>query len=222
MAKNNAINNRSSELTVDPGATGDSFVQFDINTTNEYRVGVDDTDSDAFKVSQGGALGTNDHFAMSADGERTLPLNPCFYAVLGSDESNVTGSGTAHTLGTSTAFTSVYDQGSNLSSLNPVTFTAPITGRYALTVNCGFSGVDTATATSTRTVIVTSNRNHTIFTGYSPDVDSLGTNVSMVVDMDASDTATFTGTVFGQVGDTADIEGVAADGFTGVSGCLVS
>ena len=42
MAKINAINNQSAELTIDPGASGDSFIQFDINTTGEFRVGVDD------------------------------------------------------------------------------------------------------------------------------------------------------------------------------------
>ncbi len=40
MAQNNALNKKSQELTVDPGASGDSFVQFDINATGEFRIGV--------------------------------------------------------------------------------------------------------------------------------------------------------------------------------------
>ncbi|MDC7243658.1 MAG: hypothetical protein PQJ44_06955 [Sphaerochaetaceae bacterium] len=94
--------------TIDPGASGDSFVQFDINTTGEFRVGVDD-DGDAFKISQGSALGTNDTFIMSAAGERTMALQPAFLAYLGTTDSNVTGDATVFTLGSGNALTEVFD-----------------------------------------------------------------------------------------------------------------
>ena len=60
MAKINSINNKSSELTIDPGSSGDSFIQLDINSTSKFIIGVDDDDSDKFKISAGGALGTGD------------------------------------------------------------------------------------------------------------------------------------------------------------------
>ena len=47
MATKNSLNNKSQELTIDPGASGDSFLQFNINTTGEFRIGVDDTDEKA-------------------------------------------------------------------------------------------------------------------------------------------------------------------------------
>lgn len=52
------------ELTV---ASGDPYLQFDINGTDKFRVGVDDTDSDKFKVSAGSALGTNDALVIASD-----------------------------------------------------------------------------------------------------------------------------------------------------------
>lgn len=220
MAQNNAINNRTSELTIDPGASGDAFNQFAIAGTDEWRIGVDDDDGDSFKLSQGAALGTNDTFVITPDGERTLPLNPCFYAFLATDETNVTGDGTIFTVGTNTAFTEVFDQGSNL-TLNPVTFTAPVVGRYLICFNLS---VTDATVAVDRfdSAIVTSNRNHTIINAYNPASDTFGMNQSVVLDMDASDTATFTVRVAGEAADTVDVFGDATGGGTSVSGCLVS
>ena len=118
MATNNAINNTSNPLassavTIDPGASGDSYVQFNINTTGEFRIGVDDNDGDAFVVSQGSALGTNNTYRIDAStGIVTLPLQPAFVAKLNT-ENNVTGDGTVHTFGTTTATTEVLDTGSD-------------------------------------------------------------------------------------------------------------
>lgn len=47
MATKNSIGNKSQDLTLDPGASGDSFVQFDINGTGKFRVGVDDNAADS-------------------------------------------------------------------------------------------------------------------------------------------------------------------------------
>ena len=127
MATINALNNASGELTIDPGASGDSFIQFDINTTGEFRIGVDDTD-DSFRISQGSALGTNDMFVVTAAGEITTPSQPAFNAYMGSTASNVTGDGTLYAI----AFdTELYDVGSDYNT-GTYTFTAPVTGRYRM------------------------------------------------------------------------------------------
>jgi len=125
MAKINSIDNKSSELSIDPGASGDSFIQFAINTTGEFRIGVDDDASDSFKISQGSALGTNDTFIMSDTGERTMPLQPCFLAHINSDISNVTGDGTVYT---AVWDSEEFDQGGDFDGTS--TFTAPVTGKY--------------------------------------------------------------------------------------------
>ena len=128
MAKINSINNKSGSLEVDSGASGDSYVQFSINTTGEFRIGVDDDDGDAFKISQGSALGSNDMFVMTATGECTMPLQPAFLAYLGTTDNNVTGDGSVYTFGGGNALTEVFDQNSDFNTNG--TFTAPITGRY--------------------------------------------------------------------------------------------
>lgn len=62
------------QITIDPGASGDSFVQYNINSTGEYRLGVDDDDGDAFKLSQGSALGTNDLIVVQPEGNTVIDV----------------------------------------------------------------------------------------------------------------------------------------------------
>lgn len=195
MAKINAINNKSEELTIDPGASGDSFVQFDINATGEFRIGVDDDDSDKFKISQGSALGSNDTFVMTAAGERTMPLQPAVLAELSAGASNVTGDGTTYTL---TYDSEIFDQNNDLSS---PTFTAPVTGRYLIVQNFSLTNSLTSSHTTLISNIVTSNRTYmgNYFDPYSYR-DSSGTlsfNGVALADMDASDTASINFTISG-------------------------
>jgi len=202
--KKNAINEFTTELTIDPGASGDSFVQFDINGTGEFRIGVDDDDSDKFKISQGSALGTNDTFVMTSSGERTLPLQPAFAGYLSSTDSSITGNGATYTFGSGNSITEQYDIGSNFSTS---TFTAPVTGKYLFqftTKNGNLLG--DGTATDATISIVTSNRT------WSMDIKTGGLNSSAVdlvvlADMDASDTTTFTIVITGMNSDAANIQG---------------
>lgn len=145
MATNNSIDNTSnplasSAITIDPGASGDSYVQFDINSTGEFRVGVDDDDGDDFKISQGSALGTNDYFIVDASsGARLLPLQPAFSAFPNAAKTNVTGDGTTYTV----VFDSEnFDQGSDFDGTS--TFTAPVAGQYAFYVSISFSDLSTS------------------------------------------------------------------------------
>jgi len=184
MAQNNSINNKTSELTVDPGSSGDSFIQFNINGTSEFRIGVDDTD-DSFRISQGSSLGTNDTFIMTSNGELTKPLNPSFLAIVTSTISNVTGDSTDYTI---VWDTEVFDQGNDFSS---TTFTAPVTGRYFFEYHITFSGLTSSHITGL-THIFTSNADYRpSYMNYYTMSDSntrLGVNGSVVADMDASDT----------------------------------
>lgn len=190
MATKNAISNKTGSLTVDPGASGDSFLQFDINTTGEFRIGVDDTDSDAFVISQGSALGTTNTFRMSAAGERTMPLQPVFSAYT-STLLNVTGDGTVYTILWSNE---IFDIGSDYNT-GTGTFTASTSGRYRFILNVWISDCDNAAFTSIYTQIVTSNRT---YTGCKEDpyirctqYGSYGQAsfvLSALVDMDAADT----------------------------------
>jgi len=187
MATQNSINKKSESLTLDPGASGDSFVQFDINGTSEFRIGVDDTASDAFKISQGSALGTNDVLVATAAGEITQPLQPAFLAVLASTISNVTGDGTLYTI---VWDTEVFDQNSDFDGTS--TFTAPVTGRYeiSMAVTVGDLG---AAHTDGYSLIYTSNRSYlphqANYAAYRDSSNIVSLSFSILCDMDAADTA---------------------------------
>ena len=143
MATNNAIDNTSNPLastavTIDPGASGDSYTQFNINGTGEFRIGVDDTD-DSFRISQGNALGTNDTFVISSGGLITRPLQPSFRATPSSTLSNVTGDGTAYTV---VFATESFDRNGDYDGTS--TFTAPLTGLYYFACSLSFDDLTTS------------------------------------------------------------------------------
>ena len=209
MGKVNAINNKSEELTVDPGASGDSFIQFDINGTGEFRIGVDDDASDSFKISAGSALGANDTFVMTAAGESTMPLQPAFLAYLGTTDSNVTGNGATYTLGGGNALTEVFDQNSDFNTNG--TFTAPVTGRYMFAAEIEFDDI-TSAMTLGLGIFVSSNgkwrfdRNDPGNIGVT---NGLQYGASVLIDMDAADTCTCTVEIYNGAGNDADVIGVA-------------
>jgi len=188
MATKNSINNKSQELTLDPGASGDSFVQFDINGTGEFRIGVDDTD-DSFRISQGSALGTNDTFIMTDAGERTMPLQPAFHAYLSSNQNNVTGDGTSFD---PICDTEVFDQGGDYNNGTGV-FTAPIDGRYLFSIGLALSGLGAANTRGTFSLVTSDATFYAIdadFGNMRQSIDELRmTQYSIIADMDSADTA---------------------------------
>jgi len=207
MAKKNSISNASQDITIDPGSSGDSFIQFSINGTGEFRVGVDDDDSDKFKISQGSSLGSNDTFVMTSAGERTMPLQSSFLAYNSSSDTNQTGSGTTVTVEFDTE---VFDQNNDYNNSTD-TFTAPVTGRYIFEASI-IIGNFTA-ADEMEVYGVTSNRTFTMnyidpntvktSTGY------YGAAVAFFADMDASDTCKIQIMVDGEAGDINTIYGTS-------------
>ena len=217
MAKINSINNASSQLTIDPGASGDSFVQFDINAIGEFRIGVDDNASDAFKISQGSALGTNDTFVMTAAGERTMPLQPAFLVRIDGDVSNVTGDGTIYTL---VYDAETFDVGSNFSTS---TFTAPIAGKYFFNFSINLANVNTFT--SVQSTIICSTAGSFQNQGYViAGQNSMSAQMQLFVVLAASETVTTSVRVLGG-SKTVDIQGNSGTGgfvvsfFSGVLIC---
>ena len=225
MAKNNAINNRSGQLTIDPGASGDSFVQYAINATDEWRVGCDDTD-DSYRISQGSALGTNDTFIATAAGEITRPLTPAFLGYVASQDANVTGDNTLYLVGTNVAYTEIFDQGGDFTTAG--VFTAPVTGRYVLTGSVQIL-IPVAGGLYFTLVIVTSNR--TFYGSNYPSrnnvvglygvSESLSPHIFCIADMDAADTASLR--IAANTGaKTSDINaGSSSDLYTRFAGYLV-
>ena len=124
MATNNSANTSSGKLSLE--TTGDLQLEYIGGTSWSH--GLDDDDSDAFKLCTGIVLGANTTFSMSTAGERTLPLQPMFLAYLGTTDSNVTGDATLFRLGSGNALTESFDLGGNFATNGY--FTAPTAGRY--------------------------------------------------------------------------------------------
>jgi hypothetical protein len=158
--------------------------------------------------------------SVETTGEVTMPRTPAFLAYLGASDANVTGAGATFTLGSVTALTEVFDQNADFNTNG--TFTAPVTGRYhfdyVMTVSTLTAAMNNATLS-----IVTSKRTYTggrvnIGAGRSSG-NSYSINLSVLADMDAADTATFSLVVFNGAGDVATAQG-AGSPITYVSGSL--
>lgn len=218
MATKNSVNNATGDLTVDPGAAADSFVQFAIGASKDFRIGVDDTD-DFYKIAEGNALGTNDTFIMTDDGERTMPLNPAFLGNLDNDILNATGDNLDVTI---LFDAEIFDQTGDFSIVTGL-FTAPRTGRYFFARNTRLDGL-TSAMDGYLMSLLTSNRTY-IGVGYSSIVtvpEGTGRwHWSMLCDMDAGDTAASRIRASGG-GRTADIIGDATDPQTYFSGYLAA
>jgi len=141
----------------------------------------------------------------------TMPLQPAFNAYASTAQNNlaVAGSGTLLIFGAER-----FDVGSNYDTSNGH-FTAPVTGKYQLSVTTRIDGIDPA---STYIYVTLTTSNSTYYVMYDhggTDAAYFSYNFSVLADMDASDTAYVT---FYQSGGsaTADFVVAGANRFTGV------
>lgn len=197
----------STSVTFDPGASGDTFIGFDINGTPEFCLGVDDSDSDSLKACLGGVIGTNDAFVAYPDGEVVLPLQSAFHAYQSSTATNATGGSVGYYLALDTE---VYDQNADWDN-STYTFTAPVTGLYYFGYVVYLSDLD-AGHLSSHYRVDTSNRNIRALEeapGAVRDVNNeYSTKVGVLTNMDAADTAQFRIFVFNGT-QTVDVDGGA-------------
>lgn len=165
-------------------------------------------------VGNAGSLGID----ISAAGEVTLTGQPSFLARNNAAILNVTGGGTVYT---GVFATEVFDQNADFDGTS--TFTAPVTGRYALFVKLLFTGV-TSGMTTCSLDLVTSNRtylggriNPANVSTASGDLDI---DLVVIADLDAGDTVTVQ-IALGNGTDVADFSG-GADGRTIFGGQLIA
>ena len=144
-----------------------------------------------------------------------MPLQPAFSFQTSAAITDVATDGAANTVKFGAQ---IYDQNGDFDA-STFTFTAPVTGKYQLNSIVFMSNAD-AESTYLRMVIKTSNREYTniIDPEWSADRERQTMTISVLADMDASDTAYVT---IGQYEGTAqmDIPATAESNFSGYLAC---
>ncbi len=164
-----------SVILLPDGAVGGPSWSFSADTNNgAYRIGTDN-----WAMSAAGAK----IWETSAAGAINHPLQPSFLATISGTQTDCTGDGTAFAVPFGTE---IFDQGSNFASN---TFTAPVTGRYMLTVAVRPENILVG-HTTRRVSIVTSNRAYSVVHNYALAQTNLTLTISVIADMDVNDTAT--------------------------------
>ena len=145
-------------------------------------------------------------------GETTIPLQPAFLVHPASSQDNFAADSSDVTV---VWGTEIFDQGGDFASN---TFTAPVTGKYQLNLLLQLRGIDVA-ANYYLITIKTSNRN--IYGIYDPENGGTDINyntytMSVLADMDASDTVTVT---INQNGGTQQVDIHTDSYFSGFLAC---
>ncbi len=213
----NSIDRASKALTFDgsgvPTATTLNSAG-DVPVTPFMATVLDDaTATDALATLTAPGLALDNTFT----GTNLNTAQPAFLVTRDGTSSDKTGNGAAFTIENNAE---VFDLGSDYNT-STFTFTAPVTGRYLLSVMVTFSGI-TAAADSAALRIVTSNRTYLINRINTNDIAAtMNLSATIVADMDASDTVSITLTVAGEASDIVDVISTLAIPQTFFSGCLL-
>lgn len=169
-------------ITIGDGSAADKKILFDGNA-QDFHIGLDDS-NDSLTIGLGSALGTTSHMVIDANGHVTMPSQPAFLAQPSSTQENL-----AINVDTTIVFdTERFDQNGDFASN---TFTAPVTGKYCLSVSLDVRNLDLDTSnyalklqTSNRQFRTTLSPN-----GFDADQSIIPFTKDILVDMDENDTA---------------------------------
>tara|TARA_R100001224_G_scaffold60279_1_gene35840 strand:+ start:35 stop:553 length:519 start_codon:yes stop_codon:yes gene_type:complete len=156
-------------------------------------------------------LAGSNTLVLDTDGIITKPLQPAFSVTKSGHQLNYAAGATT----TVTFDTERFDQNGDFSSN---TFTAPVTGRYQLSFNLYMDGL-TDDAGYYQANLNTSNRSYYyIFDpDFGQDAGYWNMNMSLLVEMDANDTATISITTHSSASGANDLNGVSS--FHGFLAC---
>jgi hypothetical protein len=164
------------------------------------RHGADNSGRYIFSVDNAGSQTT----VMTIDntGAVSTPLQPAFLETIGTTIANETGDGTAYVV---VWDNEVFDQNADFATS---TFTAPVTGRYRLSLVISLSGIGSGQVDA-RVLLTATNRvvqhhwhGYNVRNGTS---GTSGTSITTLMDMDASDTVTVTA-LSGPSGQSKDVD----------------
>ena len=136
----------------------------------------------------------------TVSGSITHLEQPCFNVMMDGDQNNLT----QNTNVTLLFNDEIYDVGGNF-DISTYTFTAPITGKYLLSVNVAMKAAGQTADREAILKIVTSNRTYITIKKQTAGEEN-HIKYAPVVDMDANDTAYVTLKLENTTGDTVDIE----------------
>jgi len=205
VGTNSILTITDDSVTIGDAAAVDTKIVFDGNAQDFY-IGLDDS-ADDLVIGLGSTVGTTSHIVIDEAGHINMPLQSLVIARNETTISNVTGNGTLYT---HVFATEVADQNGDFAS---PTFTAPVAGKYLVTV--GIHPEDISSATYVVAYINASNRNWYFLSsgdGVKNDGNDFRIAGAALIDMDASDTAIISVQISGVGGDTVDF--VAGEWFT--------
>lgn len=189
-ASNTASSQATTNITVGGGTAGDVWTQHTISGTNSYAHGIDNSDSDSFKINTAAGSSVNPSsgtnlWKMTTGGIRTMPLQPAFLAYNSVNQTNVTGDNTIYTI---TFNTEAFDRGANFAAN---TFTAPVTGIYYVGSYIVMTGINAAHVSGGMIVESTANSYVPATSNFANAVNGnndLSINASQILALSAGDT----------------------------------
>jgi len=145
-------------ISVGGASAGDPALNFNVSGVTDFTMGIDNNDSDNFKLAASTALGTTDTVSVTTAGEHTLPLQPSFMAYTSGVIPNVTGDGTQYTI---VFGTEAFDRGGDFDGTS--TFTCPVDGVYLLSASVAIE--DITSAHTLGFIIINADFNYVIWDG---------------------------------------------------------
>jgi len=181
----NTASTSSIKLSTGGANAGDSFISVTNGVAN-YSYGLDNTDTDAFVISESTSPGTTNSARCDADGSWTYPSNSAFSVnTNGADAADVTGNDTIYTPHLDTA---IFNAGADY-DLGTHTYTVPVSGVYLFAGAIALTG-----GANLYWCIVHFTRNGSFVVeglqGFDPTANTICANISHIYKYDAGDTAT--------------------------------